>query len=238
MAELLRCSDVTSRTDHTSHLVTEPVGGPPFPRPSRVDVFLRHNARVLLKGFLTSSLVVVALLALPSGCFYVSDFGCMDGYGWRAVNQSNEDMWITPYWLRPDGTPRSLVVHGVQRGRFYIGAGSSREIDLETGDFSLDGILVEYRGSGARMVPVEMADSPTPYELLLSGAEHYPIAAPSIGRLDDYVVLYGRTLLIWLAVVLTLAAPVGIGSAVLRWRLLRSVELEELRVTAASPGSS
>ena len=143
----------------------------------------------LLRTFLVSYLPGALFLGLVvTGCELLTGLS-LDSWDETFINGTSQDVVVTPLYTTADGAERVVPRSGWTQTEFALPAGSSRTIELETGDFPLHRVLVESANGRAwmvpvRQVPIEIAESGVP----ASAAQLAAKQGPRLRRLCVYAV--------------------------------------------------
>ena len=176
-----------------------------------------RNRAGLVAAFLKWLLPVSAFMLLPFSCTLMG--GSLDSNSWTFANGSKEVIAVTGFFYGRSGEPRSITVFGFPRGAFVIAPGATREVWFETGDWPLDGVLVDYGLSGPHWFP---GNDLSPRQTVRVGeASEYQPADGAIAAVDDISAIYGRMGRDFLVIVLLPGLPFGLAGLLLQLRRLR-----------------
>lgn len=133
------------------------------------------------RSFALTLAVVTCVLSLPYGCLEATAVGCLDSWPFTLHNESGQRVIATPFFVDRKGQARTLVVHGLQRGRFGIADGARRELDLETGDYPFDGISLAFEDGSKRVLPQSaFAATSEDGNIYIGRPESYALASPDL----------------------------------------------------------
>lgn len=127
------------------------------------------------------------MLALLASCDLREGF-CLDYDNWNFNNHTDQHVQITPLYAGKGGVARVVPRHGWQQTEFDLEPGATLTINLETGDFPFDRLLVE-SARRSWTIPVQT----TPVDIVATGSpstpeQHSAKLQPSIRRAKAYLV--------------------------------------------------
>jgi hypothetical protein len=172
-------------------------------RPEHRHVFAKF-IRIYAPGAL-------CLLALVASCDLRQGAFDLDSDKWTFRNHTNARVHITPLYTGKDNADHVVPRFGWDQTRFGIAPNAELTINLSTGDFPFDRVLVESPGRDAWTIPVQAS----PVDIVSAGSPSRPAdrdakLEPTLRRLKLYV---GTA-----AVPLLWTLPILIGAELVRRR--------------------
>ena len=202
---------------------------PRAPQPPDADA-----ARVV-RAFLLALAVVTPILLPPFACWEGTDFLCLDSDPWTFRNESGQVVVITPFFVSDtDGTIHPLVVHGFQRGRFRLDVGGARTLALETGDYSLAGVALDFGNGDLR---IHVPDAQLPGSITVAPRLFYSAASADVGRATSAVSLGAPLVWSFILWVIAPVLPIALAAALVSRRRSREDRIAAMHDSVASGGA-
>lgn len=166
----------------------------------------RHRPARFVWVYAPGALCLIALLA---SCDLHRGFLDIDSDDWTFRNRTDRHVDITPLYTGKDRVDHVVPRAGWEQTQFRIAPHSERTINLKTGDFPFDRILVETTLDAAWTIPVK----PSPVDIVATGspatpAQHSAKLERAAHRLKLYLVAAAIPLL-WTLPILLIAELVA-----------------------------